>query len=73
MLCGHHLLVPRCSVLISHLHFPRPHRANVALCSVHVYQIRQYILLVLRLRNGVVHSLCYMALNGTMTSEEWHK
>jgi len=36
------LLMQRCSVLFSHLRFPRPHWAHVALCSVHVYQMRQY-------------------------------
>jgi len=42
MLFADILLVPRCSVLISHRRFPCPNRTHVALCSVDVDQMRQY-------------------------------
>jgi hypothetical protein len=42
MLSADILLVPRCSVLISHRRFPCPNRTHVALCSVDVDQMRQY-------------------------------
>jgi hypothetical protein len=42
MLSAYILLVPRCSVQISHRRFLRPYRAHVALCSVDVDQMRQY-------------------------------